>query len=633
MELSLRTTLAAQVEGDSSVVVPGKLLVDLARLLPAAEVTIEYRPEDGVAHISSGSYSSKLNVFSAEDFPRLPSVDPAPHTIATASLLETVDRVARSASKDESRPVLTGIQVRFEGTQLFMAATDSYRLSFKETELEQSGPDLEAIIPARALTELARIASGTETVALGVNENTVVFGTGDTWLTTRRIDGQFPDVGRLLPESFEVEVDLPRAELRDVVRRAGVMALRNAPLRLRFAEGELTISAQSQDVGETVESLPAAYTGEPLEIGFNAEFLADGVDCGAQRHRAAEADQPAPARPDHVRRRRLVLVPDHADQARRLIVAEVTLRDFRSYARLELSLEPGLVLVTGANGAGKTNLLESLHVGTQGFSPRTRSDMQLIRQGATAGRVELTGRRGTVPVAVSVSLSATEPKRARLDGAVLRSAEQLRGELATLVFTPDRLVVVKGGPAARRAYLDRSLGRLYPARGHVSLDYAAAVGQRNAALRRVALGVSERDVLAPWTAQVADLGAMLTAARRDVIELLQPGFAERAGELGLADVSLGYDAEPPTITLLEERLARDIERGSTGAGPHLDEIAIRSRRPRPAHVRLAGRAAPRRSRAPPRRGGADRRPPPRAAAPAPRRRALGARREQAPDPE
>jgi len=278
MELSLRTTLAAKVEGDSSVVVPGKLLVDLARLLPAAEVSISYRPDDGVAQISSGNYSSKLNVFSAEDFPRLPPVDPAPHTIATVSLLETVDRVARSASRDESRPVLTGIQVRFEGTRLYMAATDSYRLSFKETELEQSGPELEAIIPARALAELSRIAAGTESVSLGVNENTVVFGADDTWLTTRRIDGQFPDVGRLLPESFEVEVDLPRAELRDVVRRAGVMAARNAPLRLRFAEGALTVSAQSQDIGETVESLPAAYTGDPLEIGFNAEFLADGVD-------------------------------------------------------------------------------------------------------------------------------------------------------------------------------------------------------------------------------------------------------------------------------------------------------------------------------------------------------------------
>ena len=258
--------------------IPGKLLVDLARLLPAPEVTIEYRPEEGVAHVSSGTYASKVNVFAAEDFPRLPSVEVPLHTVAAASLLDTVDRVSRSASRDESRPVLTGIQVRFEGNRLLMAATDSYRLSFKETELAEAGPDLEAIIPARALAELGRIAAGAETIQLGITENTVVFGVGDTWLTTRRIDGQFPDVSRLLPESFDVEVDLPRAEFRDVVRRAAVMAQRNAPLKLRFAEGELTVSAQSQDVGETHESLPVAYAGEPLEIGFNAEFLADGID-------------------------------------------------------------------------------------------------------------------------------------------------------------------------------------------------------------------------------------------------------------------------------------------------------------------------------------------------------------------
>ncbi len=232
--------------------------------------------------------------------------------------------------------------------------------------------------------------------------------------------------------------------------------------------------------------------------------------------------------------------------------------------------------MTGANGAGKTNLLESLHVGTQGFSPRSRSDTQLIRQGASAARIELTGTRGPTAVVVSVGLSASEPRRATLDGATLRSTEQLRAELATLVFTPDRLVIVKGGPAARRAYIDRSLARLYPARAHVAIDYATAVGQRNAALRRVALGLSDREVVSPWTAQVADLGAILTASRGDVIELLQPGFAERAAELGLADASLGYDAELPTIESLETRLERDIERGTTGAGPHLDEIAVRS---------------------------------------------------------
>lgn len=174
--------------------------------------------------------------------------------------------------------MLTGILVRFEGARLVMAATDSYRLSVKETELSAAGPELEAIIPARALQELSRVAAGAETVQLGVNENHVIFGMGSTWLTTRRIDGQFPNVQQLLPETFELELELPRAELLDVVRRAGVMAQRNAPLRLRFAEGELTVTAQSQDVGETRESLPVAHTGEPLEIGFNADFLREGIE-------------------------------------------------------------------------------------------------------------------------------------------------------------------------------------------------------------------------------------------------------------------------------------------------------------------------------------------------------------------
>jgi DNA polymerase-3 subunit beta len=278
MELSLRTSLDAQVDGEGAVVVPGKLLADLARLLPDSDVSLEYRPEDGLVTISSGAYSSRLNTYSAEDFPRLPSLDAPLHSVERVALLETVERVARSASRDESRPVLTGILVRFEGSSLVMAATDSYRMSVKETSLEGSGPELEAIIPARALQELSRLGAGSDSIELGVHENHVVFGAGDVWLTTRRIDGQFPNYKQLLPESFEVELALPRAELLDVVRRASVMALRNSPLRLRFAEGELTVSAQTQDVGETRESLPAAYAGEPLEIGFNAEFLRDGID-------------------------------------------------------------------------------------------------------------------------------------------------------------------------------------------------------------------------------------------------------------------------------------------------------------------------------------------------------------------
>jgi DNA replication and repair protein RecF len=234
------------------------------------------------------------------------------------------------------------------------------------------------------------------------------------------------------------------------------------------------------------------------------------------------------------------------------------------------------VLVTGPNGSGKTNLLESLHVGTQGFSPRTRSDAQLVRHGAERARVSLRGSRSGVPTDLDVTLAVREGKQARLNGALLRSAEQLRSEVATLVFTPDRLAVVKGGPAARRAYFDRVLGRLYPARSTLPVEYGSAVGQRNAALRRVAAGASSREAITPWTLQVAHLGVALTEARRDAIDLLSPAFAERAGELGLPAALLAYDPDPSSVAALEQRLDRDLERCTTGLGPHLDDIAIRS---------------------------------------------------------
>jgi DNA replication and repair protein RecF len=269
-------------------------------------------------------------------------------------------------------------------------------------------------------------------------------------------------------------------------------------------------------------------------------------------------------------------LPDHADQTRRLIVSSVALRNIRSYERLDLALEPGIVLVVGENGAGKTNLLESLHVATQGFSPRTRNDGQLIRFGEDAGSIALEGTRGRAPLSVRVNLSAGEAKRATLNGARLASAEQLRREVATLVFTPDRLALVKGGPMSRRAYFDKALGRLAPAQATLPVEYGAVLGQRNAALRRVSMGLSGREALAPWTARAAELGALLVAARVATLELLAAGFAERAGELGLPDAALDYEGEPPTTEQLEARLARDVERGATGLGPHLHDVRIRS---------------------------------------------------------
>jgi DNA polymerase-3 subunit beta len=278
MEISIRSSLAGDIEGDASVVVPGRLLTDLVRLLPDDRVVLAYDEGEGVLAVTSGSHASRLNVYSAEDFPRLPPTDGQLQTIAAGALLATIEKVGRAASRDESRPVLTGVLVRFEGEKLVMAATDSYRLAVKETVLDSPGPDLHAIIPARALQELTRLASGTDDVELGVHENHVIFSAGDVWLTSRRIDGQFPNYKQLLPETFEVEIAIARESLLEVVRRAGLMAQRNAPLRLRFADGELTISAQTQDVGEATESLSIEYAGEELEIGFNPDFLRDGLE-------------------------------------------------------------------------------------------------------------------------------------------------------------------------------------------------------------------------------------------------------------------------------------------------------------------------------------------------------------------
>ena len=232
------------------------------------------------------------------------------------------------------------------------------------------------------------------------------------------------------------------------------------------------------------------------------------------------------------------------------------------------------MLAVGPNGAGKTNLLESLHVATQGFSPRTRGDAQLIRFGEEAARVEVAGEHGGSPVEIQVTLKPHEAKRALVNGAPLRVAEELRSRLPTLVFTPDRLAIVKGGPAVRRAYFDRTLGRLFPSRAASTTDYASALAQRNGALRRVAAGYSSREALEPWTRQVAELGRLLVAARRQLVELLSPAFCASAAEFRLDDAALRYEGEHVTAEELEARVEQDLARGFTGQGPHLHDVAV-----------------------------------------------------------
>jgi DNA replication and repair protein RecF len=259
-----------------------------------------------------------------------------------------------------------------------------------------------------------------------------------------------------------------------------------------------------------------------------------------------------------------------------LIVRRVSLRNFRSYASLALALEPGVVLITGPNGAGKTNLLEALHVGSQGFSPRTRADARLIRIGADAARVALGGDEGGAPVETEVDVRGSRGREVRVNGAVLTSTDELRLRLSALAFTPDRLAVVKGGPLVRRAYFDRMLGRLFPARAALPGAFGRALAQRNAALRRVRGGESSRDAVEPWTQQVAELGSELDRERSELVGLLAPRFSTKAALLGLEDAKLDYEERGLTIDELNARLDADVERGTTGVGPHLRDVRVAS---------------------------------------------------------
>jgi DNA polymerase-3 subunit beta len=281
MEIGLRVPLEGEIVREGSVVLPARLVVDVIRALPGTDVSLELRPTEQDVEIVGGSANFHIRTLRSEDFPPFPEPEGDRVLVPGEAFVATVNKVARSASRDETRPVLTGILVSANGDELRMVATDSYRLSVKETKLEEAlTGSFEANVPARALQELTRIVQheNAEQLAVSVRANQVVFEAGGVVLSSRLIDGQFPNYRQLLPDAYEHALRLAGGEISEVVRRISLLAQKNAPLRLAFTEGELTVSARTPDVGEARETLPVPFAGEPLEIGFNPEFLRDGLE-------------------------------------------------------------------------------------------------------------------------------------------------------------------------------------------------------------------------------------------------------------------------------------------------------------------------------------------------------------------
>src|SRR5918993_1291213 len=283
MEISIQTTAAAEVKDEGRVVIPARIFNDVVRSLPGGELALAHDRSEGVVRLSARENEYRIRAYAAEDFPQLPKFDEAgAFKVGGEALVETVDKVSRSYSRVETRPVLTGILISFEESRVRMVTTDSYRLSLKETELVTTfDGSQEAIIPARAMQEVSRIFSSSdeEQVEVVLSENQALFRIGDVLFGTRLIEGNFPEYKNLLPTTFEREISVSREELIETLRRVSFFTQRQTPpvpVNLDFSEGPVEVTVRNGEVGEAREGLPATSEDE-FHILFNPSYLLDGV--------------------------------------------------------------------------------------------------------------------------------------------------------------------------------------------------------------------------------------------------------------------------------------------------------------------------------------------------------------------
>ena len=281
LEISVRTSIDVETKEAGSLVVPAKLILDILTNLDEEKVEISLIKEKGQLEILAGESRFDLNIFFEEDFPKIPESQGEPTCDLDADKIGVmIKEVAKAASRDDAKPMLTGVLVEMEPTSIKMVATDSYRLAIGEDKLDRGpGGNVSIIIPARSLRELNRIiaTSDKHTVSVFLTDNQVIFRIGGVELISRLIEGEFPNYKQILPEGYEKKIRVNKGRFLGATKRVSLLAQNNTPVKVTTANNMMVISANTQDVGEATERMDVEFPGEEIKIAFNPQYLIDGI--------------------------------------------------------------------------------------------------------------------------------------------------------------------------------------------------------------------------------------------------------------------------------------------------------------------------------------------------------------------
>jgi DNA polymerase-3 subunit beta len=294
LELTIRVRVPADTDGEGSAVVPARLFSEIVRQLDGDTVSVELADDD--AKIEAGRFATTLRTLSAAEFPRLPEAGEGGVRVDSAALAEALRQVVPGASRDDARPILTGVLLTASAGGLRLVATDSYRLALRDLQgVSMLEEGQKVLVAAKGLNEVQRLLSGeTGEIEVVLGEREVVFRVGTTEVTTRLIEGEFPNYQQLIPSGYPNRLTVSRDALQSAVNRVRLVGQSKdtAPIRLGMSAEGLELSAIAQDVGEAHESVEAKYEGTDVTVAFNSQFLLDGIDAAASDEVVIESIDP-----------------------------------------------------------------------------------------------------------------------------------------------------------------------------------------------------------------------------------------------------------------------------------------------------------------------------------------------------